>query len=166
MINIKFACINKHFIYCLKCILAFVQKPLGMHHIRTKLYAPAFSKLHSLYKSCLDTSVTDPNSIMYRLTAVVMDIANHRLFKPVTFKKEEKEKRSFLKLLFANKGLDAINLSNILHQNQSNLKFHLILKISLYQSFHTPIATKIFNYKHVLKNLSMDDYKFKPPDCI
>jgi hypothetical protein len=150
-------------------LLPFVQKPLGMHHIRTELYALPFSKLHSLYKSCLDTPVTDPNSSMYRLTAVVMDIANHRLFKPVTFKKEEQEKRSFLKLLFANKGLDAINLSNILHQKSVKSKIPPYFKDKsvpiISYTYTTPIATKIFNYKHVLKNLSMDDYKSKPPDC-
>jgi hypothetical protein len=31
-------------------LLSYVQKPLGMHHIQTKLYSFPFSKLHSLYK--------------------------------------------------------------------------------------------------------------------
>jgi hypothetical protein len=44
-----------------------------------------------------------------------LDIAGHRLFKPVGIKKDEIDKRSFLKLSFANKGLDGINLGNILH---------------------------------------------------
>jgi hypothetical protein len=44
-----------------------------------------------------------------------LDIAGHRLFKPVGIKKDEIEKRSFLNLSFANKGLDGINLGNILH---------------------------------------------------
>jgi len=35
--------------------------------------------------------------------------------KPVGIKKDEINKRSFLKLSFANKGLDGINLGNILH---------------------------------------------------
>jgi hypothetical protein len=40
----------------------------------------------------------------YKPTAMVLDIAGHRLFKPVGIKKDEKDKRSFLKLSFANKG--------------------------------------------------------------
>jgi hypothetical protein len=44
-----------------------------------------------------------------------LDIAGHRLLKPVGIKKDEIDKRSFLKLSFANKGLDGINLGNILH---------------------------------------------------
>jgi hypothetical protein len=59
-----------------------------------------------------------------------LDIAGHRLFKPVGIKKDEIDKRSFLKLSFANKGLDGINLGNILHHNPSNLKFRHILRIS------------------------------------
>jgi hypothetical protein len=44
-----------------------------------------------------------------------LDIAGHRPFKPVGIKKDEIDKRSFLKLSFANKGLDGINLGNILN---------------------------------------------------
>jgi hypothetical protein len=40
----------------------------------------------------------------YKRTAIVLDIAGHRLFKPVGITKDEKNKRSFLKLSFANKG--------------------------------------------------------------
>jgi hypothetical protein len=40
----------------------------------------------------------------YKLTAIVLDIAGHRLFEPVGIKKDENDKRSFLQLSFANKG--------------------------------------------------------------
>jgi hypothetical protein len=43
--------------------------------------------------------------IVYKLTTIVLDIAGHRPFKPVGIKKDEIDKRSFLKLSFANKGL-------------------------------------------------------------
>jgi hypothetical protein len=32
-------------------------------------------------------------------------------------------------------------------------------------AYTTPIATKIFNYKNVLLDLNIADFKFKPPDC-
>ena len=57
---------------------------------------------------------TSPNSKEYGFTVVVLDVARHRLFKSVGIKKDETEKRSFLKMSFANKGLDAINIANIL----------------------------------------------------
>lgn len=65
---------------------------------------------------------------------IVFEIPHYRLFKSCSIKKYEVDKHFFLKLLSANKDLDAINLSNILHHklNQSNLKFLLVWKISLY----------------------------------
>jgi hypothetical protein len=51
-----------------------------------------------------------------------LDIAGHRLFKPVGIKKDEIDKRSSLKLSFANKGLDGINLVNILHHKSVKYK--------------------------------------------
>ena len=58
--------------------------------------------------------------------------------------------------------------------NQLNLKFLHILKISLLlepvyiyiyiYTYTTPIPNKIFNYK-VLKDLNIDGFKSKPPDC-
>ena len=63
----------------------------------------------------METPATDRNSNKYKLFSIILDIAHHRLFKPVSITENQKEKRSFLKLNFANKGLDAINLSNILH---------------------------------------------------
>ena len=56
---------------------------------------------------------TSPNSKEYGLTAVILDVARQRLVKTVGIKKDETEKRSFLKMSFANKGLDTINIANI-----------------------------------------------------
>jgi hypothetical protein len=64
----------------------------------------------------LENQYTNPNSNEYKLTAIVLDIVGHRFFfKPVGIKKDDIDKRSFLKLSFANEYLDAINLSIILH---------------------------------------------------
>ena len=67
-------------------------------------------------------NVTNPNSNEYKLTAIVLDIAGHRLFKPVGIKKDEIDKHSFLKLSFANKDLDGINLGNTLHHKSVKSK--------------------------------------------
>ena len=96
-------------------LLPHVQKPLGMHHIRTKLYSLPFSKLHSLYTACLKTSITYPYSTLYKLTALILDIDQHMFLKPVTIGGKEKENILVLSLFFANKGLNAINLGNILN---------------------------------------------------
>jgi hypothetical protein len=57
-----------------------------------------------------------------------LDIAGHRLFKPVGIKKDEIDKLSFLKLSFANKGLDGINFGNILHHKSVKSKIPPYLK--------------------------------------
>jgi len=59
-----------------------MQKPLGMHHIRSILFSLPLSKQHSLHNSCLENHVTHPNSNEYKLTSIVLNIADHRLFKP------------------------------------------------------------------------------------
>jgi hypothetical protein len=52
------------------------------------------------------------NSNEKKLTAIVLDIADHILFKAVGIKKVEIDKRSFLKLSFAWSG---INIRNYRH---------------------------------------------------
>ena len=61
-------------------LLPFIQKPLGIHHIRTKRYSLPLSKLHSLFNLCLESTVTNPHSNQYKITAITSDIASHRLF--------------------------------------------------------------------------------------
>ena len=150
-------------------LLPFIQKPLGIHHIRTKLYSLPRTKLHYLYKYCLERIFTDCNSNQYKLSAIILDIAYHRLFLPVTMRQDETKSRSFLKLSFSNKGLDAIHLSNILHHKSVISKIPPYFKDQsvpiISYTYTTPIATKVFNYKHVLQGLNIDDYKSKPPDC-
>ena len=77
-------------------LLPFMQKPLGMHHIRSKLFSLPLSKLLALYNSCLVNNVTNPISNEYKLTAIVLDIAAHRLINPVGIKKDEIDKRQHI----------------------------------------------------------------------
>ena len=125
-----------------------------MKDIRSKLFSLPLSKLHALYNSCLVNNVTNPNSNEYKLTAIVLDIAGHRLFKPVGIKKDEIDKRSFLKLSLSSKDLDGINLGNILHHKSVKSKIPPYFKdqsvpIILYV-YTRPIASKFVNYKRVV----------------
>jgi hypothetical protein len=146
-----------------------MQKPLGMHHISSKLFSLSLSKLHALYKSCLVNHDINPNSNEYELTAIVLDIAGHRLFTPVGIKKDEIDKRSFLKLSHANKGLDGINLGKILHHKSVKSKIPPYVKDQsvpiISYTYAIPIPSNIFNHKHVLHDLNIDDFKSKPPGC-
>ena len=73
----------------------------------------------------------------------------------------------FLKLSFANKGLDGINLGNILHHKSVKSKIPPYFKdqsLPIISYVYTiPIVSKIVNYKHVLHDLNIDDFKSKPP---
>jgi len=120
-------------------LLSLMQKPLGMHYIRSKLFSLPLSKLHALYNSCLVHHVTKPNSNEYKLTAIVLDIAGHRLFKPVGI---------FLKLSFANKGLYGINLGNILHHKSVKYKIPPYFKDQ-----SGPIISYAYTIPIVSKNL-------------
>ena len=150
-------------------LLPFMQKPLGRHHIRSKLFSLPLSKLHAMYNTCLVSNVTNPNSNEYKLTAIVLDIAGHRFFKPVGIKKDEIDKRSFLKLLFANKGLDGINLGNILHHKSGISKIPPYFKDQsvpiISYVYSRSIASNKCNCKHVLHDLIIDDFKSKTPGC-
>jgi hypothetical protein len=79
----------------------------------------------------------------------------HRFFKPVgiNYRTDEIDKRSFLKLSFANEGLDVINLGNILHHKSVKSKIPPDFKDRsvpiISYAYTRPIASTFFNYKRV-----------------
>jgi hypothetical protein len=60
----------------------------------------------------LDKGGVDPFSPKYRLSSIICDVASFRLFKPVRSEPLHDNNRKFLHIPFANKGIDAINISN------------------------------------------------------
>ena len=98
-----------------------------------------------------------------------MDIAHNRLYKPTSTESADNEGKYFLKVKFANKGLDALNISNILHQKKVMSEIPPYFKNKsaplISYTYTRSIATKIFNHKRVLKNLILGDIKYKPPSC-
>ena len=93
----------------------------------------------------LGNNVTNPNPNEYKLTAIVLDIADHWFFKAVGIQKDEIEKRSFLKLSFVNKGLEGIHLGNILYNKSIKYQIQPYVKVQsvpIISYTHTiPIAT-------------------------
>ena len=73
--------------------------------------------LHDLYESTLTLHFADAASLEHRFQSIIMDISSNRLFKAVSIcDNTETKNRPFLKIKFANKGIDALNFSNILNQ--------------------------------------------------
>jgi hypothetical protein len=58
--------------------LPFMQKPLGMDHIRSKLFSLPLSKLHVLYNSCLVNNVTNriPMNINLQQSSWILPITD------------------------------------------------------------------------------------------
>ena len=99
-----------------------------------------------------------------------MDISSNRIFKAVRVCDSfETKNRSFLKIKFANKGIDALNLSNILNQKsvQSNIPPYFEYKESpcISYSYTRSVATKIFNYKTSLQQIDFQSLSQNPLPC-
>ena len=77
-----------------------------------------------------------------------------------------KKHRSFLKIKFANNGINALNLSNILNQQfvQSNIPPYCEYKDlpCISYSYTSSVATKIFNYKASLQQLNFQSLSQNP----
>lgn len=111
----------------------------GIHPIRTNFYLLTLSKRNYPFNLCLESTVSNRHSSQYKFTISVLDIASHRLLKPVHNGKDKEKKRFLFKLSIDNIGLHAINLDSVLNHKPIHLKPLLILKISLNLSFLIPI---------------------------
>ena len=92
------------------------------------------------------------------------------LTKPVqTVSPEKTPIRDFLKLDFRNKGLDAVNISNILNHKKVTSTIPVYFKNQsppiISYSYSSPIAPKIFNYKNVLQGLNTENITRNPSAC-
>ena len=137
-------------------LLDLIFKPLGVHLIRTRLFSLSLQSLNTLFNECLQASYSDQSSVEYKVNSIILDIGNCRLFRPVNSSIPLDTSDKFLHLNFANKGIDAIDINNILHHKDvtksipAYFKQQCAPKISY--SYTRPIASKIFNYKQSLQN--------------
>ena len=119
----------------------------GLHHIRTRLYSLPLKTLHVLYESTLTLHFTDFGSPEHRLQGIILDISSNRLFKAVRICDSiETKNRPFLKIKFANKGIDALNLQAIYRywiKNPSKVIFLHILNIRSRHAFLTAILVRL-----------------------
>ena len=112
--------------------------------------------------------MTNPISNENNVTAIVLNIVSHRLFRPVGIKKDERDKHSFLKLPFADKGINVNKLGNILYYKSVDSEVPQYFKDQsipiISYTYTTPIAAKIFSYTTVLQDLNIDHSMYMPPD--
>ena len=91
-----------------------VEKPEGVHNINTKLFSISFPQLHALQDLALESTNFDYSSAEYRVTVIILDIANYRLFRPVRSDVPAEKPNNFMKIKFLNKAVDTIKLSALL----------------------------------------------------
>ena len=117
----------------------------------------------------LDKGGVDPFSPKYRLSSIIYDVASFRLFKPVRSEPLHDINRKFLHIPFANKGIDAINISNILNRKEVVKEIPPYFKNQsvpiVSYSYTNNIGRKIFNYKEALKDINIEEYLKDPLTC-
>ena len=104
------------------------------------------------------------------LLNIILDVAKFRLYKPVQAVSPEKTPtRDFLKLDFRNKGLDAVNISNIVNHKKVTSTIPAYFKNQsppiISYSYSSPIAPKMFNYINVLQGQNTENITRNPSAC-
>ena len=64
-------------------LVDMTEKPEGVHKINSKLFSISFPQLRHLQEVALESTNFECFSSEYRVTAIILDIAHYRLFRPV-----------------------------------------------------------------------------------
>ena len=86
----------------------------GLHHLLTTLYSTQLPNLRKVFDECQQLMAANRDQ---RFRRIVLDVCCKRLFFPVRTgnNSSAKPQRRFIKIYFHNKGIDKVNLTNILH---------------------------------------------------
>jgi hypothetical protein len=90
----------------------------GLDTFPTSLISLPVDYLKDLRDFGLDKGDVDPFSPKYRLSSIICDVASFRRFKPVRTEPLHGNNRKCLHIPFANKRIDAIDISNILNRKE------------------------------------------------
>ena len=103
-------------------LVDMIEKPEGVHKINTKLFSISFPQLRGLQNFALDSTNFDDSSAEYRVSAVILDIADHMLFRPLRSDFQTEKPKHFMKINFFNKAVDAINLPALIQSTSATDK--------------------------------------------
>ena len=111
----------------------------------------------------------DYSSAEYRVIAIILDIANFRLFRPVRSDVPAQKTKHFMKIKFFNKAVDAINLPALLRSTSVTNKIPVYFRdkeppIVSYE-YTSTVASKLFNFAPALSNLNVSEYFSNPQTC-
>ena len=128
-------------------VVDMIEKPEGVHNINTKLFSISFPQLRSLQKLALESTNFDYSSADYRVIAIILDIANYRLFRPVRSDVPAEKRKHFMKIKFLNKAVDAINLPALLRSKSVTDKIPVYFRDKSHQLCHmNTLALLPLNY--------------------
>ena len=143
-----------------------IEKPEGVHNINTKLFSISFPKLRSLQELALESTNTDYSSAEYRVTVIILDIANYRLFRPVGSDVLAEKPKNFMKINFFSKAVDAIDLPALLRSTSVTDKIPLYFRDKkppiVHYEYTSTVASKLFNFAPTLSNFNVSEY---PQTC-
>ena len=147
-----------------------IDPPQGVHKIKTTLFSISLPKLRELQSLAQKSTNYDYESAEYRVTAIILDTAQYRLFRPVRSDLLRADaKTHFIKLDFINKGIDAVNLHSILRSKSITETVPTYFKEKespiISYTYTKTIANKIFNFSSTLSGLDYHQFHNSPPQC-
>ena len=109
-------------------LVDMIEKPEGVHNINTKLFSISFPQLCCLQDLALESTNFDYSSAVYRVTIIILDIANYRSFRPMRSDVPVEKPKHFMKIKFLNKAVDAIKLLALLRSTSVTDKIPVYFK--------------------------------------
>ena len=147
-----------------------IDQPQDVHKIKTTLFSISLPKLRELQSLALESTNYDYESAEYRVTAIILDTAQYRLFRPVRSDLLSTDaKTHFIKLDFINKGIGAVNLPSILRSKSVTETVSTYFKEKepsiISYTYTKTIASKIFNFSSTLLDLDYHQLDSNPSPC-
>ena len=133
-----------------------IDKPQGVHKIKTTLFSISLLKLLELQSLALESTNYDYESAEYRVTAIILNTVQYRFFRPVySDLLTTDDKTHFIKLDFINKDIDAVNLPSILRCKSVTETVPTYFKEKeltiISYTYTKTIASKIFNFQQLFQ---------------
>ena len=147
-----------------------IDQPQGVHKIKTTLFSISLPGLRELQSLALESTNYDYESAEYRVTAIILDTVQYRLFRPVCSDLLSTDaKTHFIKLDFINKGIDAVNLPSILRSKSVTETVPTYFKEKeqpiISYTYTKTIASKIFNFSSTLLDVDYHQCHNNPSPC-
>ena len=139
-----------------------------LHTLRTTLFGLPLNKLFKLVEEA--KVHRKRGELEFELMfSVVNSISKQRLYKPVQASGSDPVERKFMRINFVNKGIEYLNISNILRNKKVRKNIPPYFKDqeppTISYKYPKSIATKILNFNQVAKNFDGSSFNANIPNC-